>query len=317
MVRDMELSELLKKAFWRECSLVSNFDRSYRIEFSSKLSVDEFIEFAEHCKEFLSQFDIETGAIVAIYPEESNKIFTIQINKLLAIVNFTEKFGALDKAIQLFEAANDGDAENINRLLGEGTNVNAKNIVGETSLHLAARMGHDELIDILLEQAASINSTNNEGETPLHIVAQTEQITTLEKLLATPGIDVCGKDKEGNTALDIADRESGAEIGKALIDALLKQDPKIEKPDFIMQALSDHWDAQTKKLADNPVMQATLEGVTGGAAVALGAQMPQILRKLISFFFPAARIQVAHSTEEQTEVKPAAAIQTKSQVRRV
>jgi ankyrin repeat protein len=218
-VNIIELNKLLKEAFWRECSLVGSFDTSYRIEFPSKLTVDEFIEFADDSKEFLSQFGIDTGAIIAATPEESNKIFTIQINKLPTIEKYTEKFDALTKAVQLHAAANNGEVESVKMLLEGGADVNSKNIVGETPVQVAARMGHDGIIDILLERGASINSTNNSGETALHIVAQTNHVSTLERLLATPEIDVHSKDREGNTALHLAARVGNQDVMNKLLQA--------------------------------------------------------------------------------------------------
>ena len=325
----MEINELLKKAFWQECSLVGNFERSYRIEFPSQLSVDEFIEIAEGYKEFLSQYGIETGAIIAFTSEAPNKIFTIQINQLLSVEKLPEKFGALNKAIQLHEAASDGDIEKVSMLLDAGVDINSKNVVGETSVHIAARMGHEGIIEMLLEKGALINSINNEGETPLHIVAQTNHIATLQKLLTAEGVEINRQDKEGNTGLHLAGRLGNPDMLKQFFDhgadiSIQNNEGEIAHPidkgadvgiktkeitKEQREALSAWCDGVNdlckeleKFLVDKPVNQPVVEQATGW--IGGGVQ------RLRNFFSPATRIQAANSTastEEQAEIKPAVA----------
>lgn len=218
-VNIIELNKLLKKAFWTDCNIVGGSGSSYKIEFPSKLTTDEFIEFADDCKEFLSQYDIETGSIVVVNPEEPNIIFILQISQLPSSEKFVEKLAALTKAIQLQEAANNGEIESVKKLLNEGAEIDSKNIFGETSLHIAARMGHDRVIDVLLEKAAKVNSINNSGETALHIVAQTNHVSSLERLLTTPEIDVHSKDREGNTALHLAAQVGNQDVMDKLLQA--------------------------------------------------------------------------------------------------
>lgn len=327
-MNNMEINELLKKAFWQECSLVGNFERSYRIEFPSQLSVDEFIEIAEGYKEFLSQYGIETGAIIAFTSEAPNKIFTIQINQLLSVEELPEKFGALNKAIQLHEAASDGDIEKVSMLLDAGVDINSKNVVGETSMHIAARMGHEGIIVMLLEKGALINSINNEGETPLHIVAQTNYISTLQKLLSAEGVDINRQDKEGNTGLHLAGRLNNPDMLKQFFDhgadigiqnnegetahhinkeADVSVKTKITKEQHealsaLLGQLDDACKGLEKLLTEKPVNQPVVEQSTGW--VGGGVQ------RLRNFFSPATRIQAANSTastEEQAEIKPAVA----------
>ncbi|MEN9450584.1 MAG: serine/threonine-protein phosphatase 6 regulatory ankyrin repeat subunit isoform [Pseudomonadota bacterium] len=326
-MNNMEINELLKKAFWQECSLVGSFDRSFRIEFPSKLSVDEFIEFADDCKEFLFQFGIATGAVIAANPEESNKIFMLQINHLLTIEEFTEKFAALDKALQLHEAASDGDIEKISMLLDASVDINSKNIAGETSMHIAARMGHDGIIEMLLEKGALINSINIEGETPLHIVAQTNHISTLQKLLTAEGVDINRQDKEGNTGLHLAGRLGNPDMLKQFFDhgadisiennegetahpedngteVSIKTSQREALSDFLVRLDGICEELEKLLLTEKPVNQPVVEQATGW--IGGGAQR---LRNIIGFFSPATRIQAANSTEaeQQAEVQPTAA----------
>ena len=49
---------------------------------------------------------------------------------------------------------NKGNVERLKRLLDDRAYVNSKNIVGETLMHVAARMGHKNVIDVLLDHGA-------------------------------------------------------------------------------------------------------------------------------------------------------------------
>lgn len=199
-----ELNGVLKKAFRQECQLVDDSHLFYKIEFPNQFNINEFEEFAEDCEKFLSQYDIKTGATSIRYPKESHKLYVLQINKL-PLEKFLEKLAALNKDLKLHEAImKPGADQYIQELLSQGAQVNSSDIDGESPLHIAAIIGYDERVQLLLEKGASIKGVNNNGETALHIVVQTDHVSTLKKLLATPGIMINSKDKSGNTCLHLA-----------------------------------------------------------------------------------------------------------------
>lgn len=47
--------------------------------------------------------------------------------------------------------------------------LNKKNAVGDTALHMAVKNGKLDAISTLLKNEADVNSTNNQGETPLYL----------------------------------------------------------------------------------------------------------------------------------------------------
>ena len=49
------------------------------------------------------------------------------------------------------------------------TNVNARNMLGETPVHGAAWKGHDEIVGLLVGRGADVAAKNNEGKTPLDL----------------------------------------------------------------------------------------------------------------------------------------------------
>ncbi|WP_333024021.1 ankyrin repeat domain-containing protein [Wolbachia endosymbiont of Pentidionis agamae] len=57
----------------------------------------------------------------------------------------------------------------IEKLIKNGADVNAKDEYEMTALHLAAQNGHIEVADLLLKNEADVDGTNKDGETPLSI----------------------------------------------------------------------------------------------------------------------------------------------------
>ena len=61
-----------------------------------------------------------------------------------------------------------GIIEAIKRHLAAGTDVNAKNVVGQTTLIIAAWIGHKEIAELLIENGADLNVKDESlGNTPL------------------------------------------------------------------------------------------------------------------------------------------------------
>lgn len=74
-----------------------------------------------------------------------------------------------DKSMSLRIAANTGRLEEVERLLNEGADVNAKAMNGMTPLILAAWMGHTEVVELLLRNGADVNAKTNTGSTALKL----------------------------------------------------------------------------------------------------------------------------------------------------
>lgn len=195
------LGNLLKKAFRKECNLVDNSPLFYQLEFSDPFTINEFEEWAHACKKFLSQYGLKTGSTSMRYSKTFHKYSALQLYKL-PLEKFLETLATLNKDLKLHDAILENDTKKaISVLLNNGANVNSSDIVGETPLHRAVKKGNDEIIHLLLEKGALINSVNNKGETSLHMIAKTDYVDTLEKLLATSGIDIHIKDNLGNSCL--------------------------------------------------------------------------------------------------------------------
>lgn len=83
--------------------------------------------------------------------------------------------------------------------------VNARDNIGRTALHLAAVNGQDTIVRLLLEtDNVDVNSRGDIGRTALHLVAMNGQDTIVRLLLETDKIDINLRDAVGRTALYLA-----------------------------------------------------------------------------------------------------------------
>ena len=62
-----------------------------------------------------------------------------------------------ESTILLCQAAEEGDIEQVQKLIAAGADVNAKNSYGRSSLHEAAFQGHEDVVELLLANGADIN----------------------------------------------------------------------------------------------------------------------------------------------------------------
>jgi hypothetical protein len=106
-------------------------------------------------------------------------------------------------------------------LLKRGADVNARNSIGETPLHYAAERGHADVARVLIEHGAEVNARDNRGQTPLHKAAK-EGICALVKLLLENGANPSIRDNEGKTALDLAKTWERKEVAKIIEEFMSK-----------------------------------------------------------------------------------------------
>jgi hypothetical protein len=133
----------------------------------------------------------------------------------------------------LILASSNGRTEIVAMLLDAGANVNARtntNYWGSTALIRASENKHTEIVSMLLDNGADVNATDNDGDTALMRVINCDEeddrpwyqveydiIEIVEQLLNQDGIDVNVKNKNGKTALDIAEETGCTKIIQKLI----------------------------------------------------------------------------------------------------
>ena len=69
--------------------------------------------------------------------------------------------------ISIYDAAKDGNIEAVKQHLETGHDVNAKNIVGSTSLHNAGLKGHKEIAELLISKDANDESNKHLTQPPI------------------------------------------------------------------------------------------------------------------------------------------------------
>ena len=142
------------------------------------------------------------------------------------------KVNAKDKYVYtaLELASRNGHTEIVAILLDNGADVNAKNDYGYTALIWASRNRQTEIVAMLLEWGADVNATDDYGDTALMKVincneeddrpwnqVENDIIEIVENLLNQDGIDVNVENKNGKTALKIAEETGCTKIIQKLI----------------------------------------------------------------------------------------------------
>jgi ankyrin repeat protein len=95
------------------------------------------------------------------------------------------------------------DKRDIESLVSQGADVNAKTDGGYTPLHFTAVADENvEIVKFLVSQGADINVKTDTGSTPLHVAAVNGGVEIV-KFLVAQGADVNAKNKVG-TPLDMA-----------------------------------------------------------------------------------------------------------------
>ncbi|KXT05520.1 hypothetical protein AC578_3730 [Pseudocercospora eumusae] len=118
------------------------------------------------------------------------------------------------------QAAANGNALIVKKLLDKHANVLARTAGGETALHKAAERGHEgiarQLIDhVGHEKNRLLLSTNDAKQTALHVAALYRQVALVD-ILHHAGARPDVKDRNGNTVWDIARSQKDDVVGVVL-----------------------------------------------------------------------------------------------------
>ena len=125
--------------------------------------------------------------------------------------------------VLLHVAAQDGDLDEVRRLLAQGRDINAFDDLGKTPLHYAVMEEHLEVARFLIEQGADVNAHHEPtiSNTPLSEVAGNCSMA-IAKLLIDAGADPTIRGWMQLNALDRAEgrkRGDGPEVYELLLRA--------------------------------------------------------------------------------------------------
>lgn len=145
-----------------------------------------------------------------------SRIYRTGIRGAIALANRLAKARDKDEALRM--AVFEDDLEWVERLLGEGADINAaKGEYKTTVLMEAAVRGNQGVMRLLLEKGANVNMADQDGWTAL-MGATVQGLVELVKLLLENGADVSAKNHNGETALVMATGLKHTEIRDALLE---------------------------------------------------------------------------------------------------
>lgn len=119
----------------------------------------------------------------------------------------------------LHNATRQGHVHIVEQLLHEGVDVQQHDLLGRTTLHIAACEGTPTVLLRLLQQQAQATALDHYRRTPLHWAAKNPQAHEVIRLLLQAGIDVNTQDRFGMTALHLAAKHGNLPCVKQLIEA--------------------------------------------------------------------------------------------------
>jgi len=147
---------------------------------------------------------------------------TALAHEMMRSVVFHESKGKNDFSEQttdplsLVDACYCGDMEKIERILGSGVDINARDKDGVTALAYASDRGHTEIVKKLLANGAEVNLKSNIGCTALMNAAYMGHVGIVNILIAN-GADVNAQSYNGTTALMNAAARGHMEIVEVLL----------------------------------------------------------------------------------------------------
>jgi len=162
-----------------------------------------FSEFHKYGK-----FNIEyvDSVIKEIDQKSQDKILAASINRK-------------EQTVQLIEALNKRNQQEITDSINKGADVNAKNdFNGATALQMAVASRNKDIVELLIESGADVNAKNDfDGATALQMAVKSDNKDIVELLIESGVNNIDEPDKLGYTALIFAAAFNRIEIVKLLI----------------------------------------------------------------------------------------------------
>lgn len=143
------------------------------------------------------------------------------MKKLILITCMTTLLAAIPaQATELTDAIDNGNQPKAESLIKNGADVNTKDYLGFTPLHIAAYRGDVKIIKLLLAKGADIKSkdtANTSGPLFQAVTVKNDKNVAAAQLLIDAGADINEKNIGGYTPLHTAASDGSIEIVKILV----------------------------------------------------------------------------------------------------
>ena len=190
------------------------------VEYDKVVKLSPNSKIAQNAQYWIGQLYFKTGQLSAALSAFQKLLDEYPTSKIIPSTKLMiDRVQQAKKNESLFEAARDGDIEQVKNLIAQGADFNAKDKGGRTALHHASNKGQVDIAKLLIKRGADVNaSIKNEPWTPLLDAASSGQ-TQVVKLLLENGAKVDEGDSYGYTPLIYALWSRDEECVKALISA--------------------------------------------------------------------------------------------------
>lgn len=122
-----------------------------------------------------------------------------------------------EKNNKLYWAAEKGNLSGVEEAIKSGADINSKNMLNLTSLHIASIESHSEVVKFLLDHGAEINVIDQFGCTPLLYTAYYGN-SELAKLFLEHGAYLNIADRDGDTSLHAATSKGHSKVVELLLE---------------------------------------------------------------------------------------------------
>lgn len=123
----------------------------------------------------------------------------------------------------IYIAARHGYTEFVELLVEHGADLNEDDFRGTTPMHVACWCGHEKVVNLLIENGANTNQINVDGKSPLHHAANRNKLSVV-KLLVKTGADLFLKERQGNSAYNLASLVGHKQTASFLLCAMKAQE---------------------------------------------------------------------------------------------
>lgn len=110
-----------------------------------------------------------------------------------------------------------GDLAEIQKIITNGSDINTRDALGRTPLHLAAFYGRVKIIEVLIAGGADVNAKDHTGMTPLHAAAISGGRPSVQALLDKQA-DIGARTEAGQTALHLSAATGQPRLTRLLIE---------------------------------------------------------------------------------------------------